>query len=70
VLVPEAGELVALGAAVQAAWCLTGTPPGQLAQAWGTRNGRTWDPVPLDEPALARLAAALDRSRPLLDPGN
>jgi xylulokinase len=68
VLVPDAGELVALGAAVQAAWCLTGTPPGKLALAWGTRAGRSWDPVPVEEPVLARLAAALDRGRPLLDP--
>jgi xylulokinase len=68
VLVPAAGELVALGAAVQAAWCLTGEQPERLAARWGTRAGRTFDPVGVDGPALSRLAAAMQRSRPLLDP--
>ena len=66
VLVPDATELVALGAAVQAAWCLTGTPPDQLTAAWATRRGRLWEPLPLDRPALDRIAATLRRATPLL----
>ena len=66
VQVPDADELVALGAAVQAAWCLTGTAPTEIVRAWGTRRGRTWDALPLDEPALARLGAALRRGGALL----
>jgi xylulokinase len=68
VLVPDATELVALGAAVQAAWCLTGTPPDRLTAAWGTRRGRLWEPLPLDRPALDRIAATLRRATPLLAP--
>jgi xylulokinase len=41
---PEAEELVALGAAAQAAACLSGDPPEALARAWNSRRGQIVDP--------------------------
>lgn len=67
VLVPEAGELVALGAAAQAASCLTGVPADETARRWQTRRGRTWDAVPVDEAALDRLGAVMERAGHLLE---
>jgi xylulokinase len=58
--VPEATELVALGAAVQAASLLTGADPGEVARAWGTADGEQLEPRPRDDEALARFAAARD----------
>ena len=60
VQVPEATELVALGAAAQAAGLLTGEDPGDVARAWGTAAGEQLDPLPRDDEALARFAAARD----------
>jgi len=59
VRVPDAGELVALGAAVQAAVLLTGEAPFAVAHRWGTARGALHDAVPRDDAALARLAAAM-----------
>ncbi|MFI0722215.1 xylulokinase [Streptomyces sp. NPDC021224] len=59
VQVPEAGELVALGAAVQAAAALTGEAPAAIAARWNTTAGRVHEALPLDEGARARLAAAM-----------
>lgn len=42
--VPAAGELVALGAAAQAAACLSGEPPEQIARRWDTRQGIVTEP--------------------------
>lgn len=53
--VPEAGELVALGAAVQATTVLRGEAPGTIAARWGTAAGTLLDPVPVDEERLARI---------------
>jgi xylulokinase len=55
--VPDADELVALGAAAQAVGCVSGEPPEEVARRWGTRRGATIDPPP------ARDAATLDRIR-------
>ena len=41
---PEAEELVALGAAAQAAACLSGDPPEEVARAWNSRRGKIVDP--------------------------
>ena len=60
VQVPAATELVALGAAIQAASLLTGADPGDVARAWGTADGEQLDPQPRDDEALARFAAARD----------
>ena len=51
VLVPEADELVALGAAAQAAGCLTGEPAAELARRWDTR-------ARVDDRSAARAATA------------
>ena len=54
-IVPEADELVALGAAAQAAGLVTGESPYQVARRWGTRTGQTVEPREPDEETLARL---------------
>jgi xylulokinase len=60
VLVPEADELVALGAAAQAAGCLSGEPAAEVARRWDTRSGITVDPpAEPDEETLARIRAVL-----------
>ncbi len=59
VRVPAAGELVALGAAVQAASLLTGEAPTAIARRWGTAEGELHPALPRDDAALSRLAAAL-----------
>lgn len=66
VLVPAASELVALGAAAQAAGLLTGEDPVEVAQRWGTDRGEFLEPVQRDEPALERLAKTLSDAGPLL----
>lgn len=52
--VPVADELVALGAAVQAAACLTGDDLMDVARRFGGRAGRVLDPVARDDGALDR----------------
>jgi xylulokinase len=54
-LVPEAGELVALGAAVQAAAVLEGRPPAAVADGWPTRQGTLIEPCARDEALIERL---------------
>ncbi|MCC9738104.1 xylulokinase [Streptomyces sp. MNU89] len=67
VLVPEASELVALGAAAQAAGLLTGEDPAEVARRWGTDRGVSLDAVERDEAALERLARTLKSAGPLLE---
>ena len=57
VLVVELSELVAYGAAVQAAALLTGEPLADVAKRWGARRGLLLEPVARDDEALARIAA-------------
>jgi xylulokinase len=59
VQVPRAAELVALGAAVQAASLLTGEPAAAIAARWGTADGPVHPAVPRDDAALTRLTTAL-----------
>jgi xylulokinase len=59
VRIPAAEELVALGAAAQAASLLTGETPAEVARGWGTSEGPRHDPLPRDDEARERLAAAL-----------
>ena len=54
VVVPDAEEVVALGAAAQAAAMLTEEPPDSVARRWGTRAGTELDPVERDTEALER----------------
>ena len=57
VLVVELSELVAYGAAVQAAALLTGAPLAEVANRWGARRGVMLEPVARDDGTLARIAA-------------
>lgn len=63
---PTGGELVALGAAAQAAAARTGEPAREVARRWGHGRGEELAAVERDEAALARLAAAQQAARPLL----
>ncbi|MFD3324573.1 xylulokinase [Streptomyces sp. NPDC058701] len=59
VQVPDARELVALGAAAQAAGLLTGEDPAAVARRWGTTRGEVLAPLPADHEALDRLNSVL-----------
>ncbi|ADB30464.1 xylulokinase [Kribbella flavida DSM 17836] len=64
VVLPEPGEYVALGAARQAAWALTGTLP-----TWEVASGKPETAILTDAEAAdirARYAAVLNGTRPLL----
>ncbi|MFI2717287.1 xylulokinase [Streptomyces collinus] len=67
VQVPEARELVALGAAAQAAGLLTGEDPAAVARRWDTAAGPVLDAVERDEETLARIAGVLSDAAPLLE---
>jgi len=49
-----ATELVAIGAAAQAAATLTGEAPDAVARRWGTRQGVVLEPVERDDATLDR----------------
>ena len=66
VLVPAAEEVVALGAAAQAAGLLTGESADAVARRWNTRGGTLYDPIPVDQAALDRIGAVRERSGALL----
>jgi xylulokinase len=66
VRVPAARELVALGAAAQAAGLLLGEDPAAVARRWGTTEGPSFDPVERDTAALDRLRTVLTDADPLL----
>jgi xylulokinase len=56
--VPDAQELVALGAAAQAAACLGGEPPETVAGRWDMRRGLTLEPpAERDSETLERIRA-------------
>ncbi len=65
VLIPEHVELVALGAAAQAAGVLLGEAPDDVARRWKTSAGMQLDAIARDEDALARIRVARDRSQAL-----
>lgn len=69
VQVPQAGELVALGAAAQAAGVLTGEDPAAVARRWGTADGPVLEAVERDGATLARIAGVLSDAAPLLGGG-
>ncbi|MDN3057958.1 xylulokinase [Streptomyces sp. SRF1] len=66
VRVPRAEELVALGAAAQAAGLVLGEDPAAVARRWSTAEGPSYDPVPRDEAALERLSRVLSDADGLL----
>ncbi len=53
-VVPETTELVAVGAAAQAAGVLVDERPEVVARAWNTQHGAELEPVPRDEATLER----------------
>jgi xylulokinase len=59
VQVPEASELVAIGAAVQATAVLRGEEPAEVAARWGSATGVLLDPVPLDHDRLGLIRELL-----------
>ena len=68
VQVPDADELVALGAAAQAAACLTGDPPREIARRWETRAGKTVEPPSEpDTETLPRIRATREAALSLLE---
>ncbi|MEV0978939.1 xylulokinase [Streptomyces sp. NPDC049915] len=66
VQVPEARELVALGAAAQAAGLLTGEDPAAVARRWDTARGPVLEAVERDEETLSRISGVLSDASPLL----
>ncbi|MFF6780417.1 xylulokinase [Streptomyces sp. NPDC012510] len=69
VQIPEAKELVALGAAAQAAGLLTGEDPAAVARRWDTTRGPVLEAVERDEETLARISGVLSDAAPLLERG-
>jgi xylulokinase len=69
VVVPEAEELVALGAAAQAAAVLTGEPADEIARRWDTRRGAVVEPpASPDVETLERIRGVRAAALALLDP--
>ena len=62
VQIPVAEEIVALGAAAQAAGLLTGEPADAVARRWGTSAGPVFEPLPRDDAARVLIAATLQRA--------
>lgn len=67
VRVPEARELVALGAAAQAAGLLTGEDPASVSRRWETTRGPVLEAMERDEETLTRIAGVLSDAAPLLE---
>ncbi|MBD0708233.1 MULTISPECIES: xylulokinase [unclassified Streptomyces] len=65
-VVPAAGELVALGAAALAAGAAAGADPVATARSWGTGSGPTLPPVPRDEATWERVEHVLATTAPTL----
>ncbi|MEU3840165.1 xylulokinase [Streptomyces sp. NPDC028635] len=70
VQVPEARELVALGAAAQAAGLLTGEDAAAVARRWDTARGPVLEAVERDEETLNRISGVLSDASPLLGRGD
>lgn len=60
VLVPDAEELVAIGAAVQATAVLRGESPAAVARRWNTLSGTLLEPLPVDEARIALIGGVRD----------
>ncbi|MDV5149677.1 FGGY family carbohydrate kinase [Streptomyces sp. SBC-4] len=63
-VVPEAEELVALGAAALAGGAVTGDDPVDLATAWGTGEGALLPPLPRATETWDRIAGVLATASP------
>ncbi|MEV0779317.1 xylulokinase [Streptomyces sp. NPDC050428] len=66
VIVPESGELVALGAAALAASAATDEDPVAIATSWRTGDGLELPPVARDMETWERVGSVLDRAAPSL----
>ncbi|WP_329037284.1 xylulokinase [Streptomyces sp. NBC_01725] len=66
VIVPESGELVALGAAALAASAATGEDPVAIATTWKTGDGPELPSVTRDMETWERVGSVLDRAAPSL----
>ncbi len=66
VQVPRAEELVALGAAAQAAGLLLEEDPATVARRWGTTEGPSYEAVPRDDATLTRIEYTLSGADTLL----
>jgi len=62
VQIPVAEEVVALGAAAQAAGLLTGESADEVARRWRTDAGPVLEPLPRDDSARAIIADTLQRA--------
>jgi xylulokinase len=62
VQVPVVEEIVALGAAAQAAGLLTGEAADAVSRRWNTAAGPVLEPLPRDDAALTRIADTLHRA--------
>ncbi|ARP73421.1 xylulokinase [Streptomyces pluripotens] len=69
VQVPETRELVAMGAAAQAAGLLTGEDPAAVARRWNTAAGPVLEAVERDGQTLERITGVLSGAAPLLEHG-
>ena len=64
-LIPQSEELVAWGAAAQAAGILLGEPAVDVARRWNVADGLQVPPRPLDREAIERIAEVRDAAHPL-----
>ncbi|MFD8597849.1 FGGY family carbohydrate kinase [Kitasatospora sp. NPDC059646] len=69
VQLPAAGELVALGAAAQAAALLTGERADAVARRWGTADGPVLPALERDDAALERIATTISQAADLQGSG-
>jgi xylulokinase len=67
VVVPESEELVAMGAAAQAASLVTGEAPEEVARRWDVRRGVQLPAISRDEETLARHRSAREKLLPVMD---
>jgi xylulokinase len=63
--IPDVGEAVAVGAAVQAAAVLTGEAPEDVASRWGCGSGEEIDPVEADDATVERNMDVRSRTEAL-----
>ncbi|MDA3038937.1 MAG: xylulokinase [Actinomycetota bacterium] len=65
IIVPSVVELVAIGAAAQAAGLLHRQPAVDVAASWDTRRGERHDAATRDDERIERMNDALSRAEPL-----
>jgi xylulokinase len=65
-LIPESGELVALGAAALAAGAATGEDPVAVADSWQGTSGAELPPVERDTETWERVCGVLEGAAPTL----